>query len=51
MSGFLMFENVAIVKAFARPRMGEPGFFWCEHIVTSPKNVKTLCEQIIADIY
>ena len=33
------------------PRMGETGFFWCEHIVTSPKNVKTLHEQIIADIY
>ena len=25
--------------------------FWCKHIVTSPKNVKTLNKQIIADIY
>ena len=31
--------------------MGETGFFWWELIVTSPKNVKTLHEQIIADIY
>ena len=30
--------------------MGETGFFWCEYIVTSPKNVKTLHEQIIVDI-
>ena len=33
------------------PRMGETGFSWCEHIVTSLKNVKTLHEQIIVDIY
>ena len=29
---------------------GETRYFWCEHIITSPKNVKTLHEQIIADI-
>ena len=31
--------------------IGEPGNFWCEYIVTYPKNVKSLHEQILADIY
>ena len=45
----LMFRVLILI--YLKARMGQTGFFWCEHIVTSPKNVKTLHKQIIADIY
>ena len=45
------FITQATSRFLLKARMGEPGFFWCEHIVMSPKNVKTLHKQIIADIY